>query len=170
MLPHLKQKWQELAARERALIVALAGFLLVMALYQWLWLPVQDARQEAQNQMDTAKQEWLWLVEKAPSVPGSAALRQTSVLPTDKTELMALLQKRLKQENLYDDLQQIQLSSKGVKVAFENVDAARLLRWLEGLEREAILPSKMSLSPLESEQPQEVVGKISAQIDFEVGQ
>ncbi|WP_319380143.1 type II secretion system protein GspM [Thiomicrorhabdus sp.] len=169
MLPHLKQKWQELAARERALVSGLAVFLFLSALYQFVWVPVQESNRQAQMQLQSALQEWQWLVEKAPLVPSSSSVSSVVEVPNDKTELMALLQKRLKQENLYAALQQIQLSGKGVKVVFENVDAARLLRWLENLEKEGILPGKMSLIPVESDLPEQGVGRIGAQIEFEVG-
>ncbi|MBN2648014.1 MAG: type II secretion system protein M [Thiotrichales bacterium] len=153
--------WQRLAQRERVLLQGLTVLLFWFLLYLLVWQPLQQGWQNAQQQRTLAQQQWQWLNEQIPAWQALESPKQTAAL-VDRDALMNQVQQSLRERNLQMQLQQIELTTKGVKVVFKSVDAARLFQWLAMLEQQGLVAHRAQIEPLE-------IGKAQAQIDFQLG-
>src|SRR5690606_41267386 len=62
----LRQRWHALAPRERLALAALAAFLLGLALYGGLWLPVERQRAQALADFQQQRELLAYLQARAP--------------------------------------------------------------------------------------------------------
>lgn len=161
MWTQINQAWLDLDAREQNLVKALAVFLVLAALYVFIWAPIQSNKLQAQQQLESALQEWQWLNEQLPAVEAmrSSGGASNSVPVTSQNQLMALLQKTLREQNLFKDIKTLQGTAKGGKVSFEKVDATRLFKWLSLLEQQGVTTNSLQASWLET-------GLVKAEMQF----
>lgn len=160
MWMQINQAWLKLAQREKQLVYLLALFLTAMVFYGLIWSPIQSAHNSAQQTLEKNKNEWLWLNQQAPLVAQKSEPSMKLDTQT-KTGLMSFVQDTLKSEILMHQMQELQLTNKGVKVSFNEVDAPRLFRWLSHLETQGVIAKNLQLIPLKP-------GFTQAQVEFEV--
>jgi len=151
--------WTQLAEREKRLVIGLVIFLVIMVFYSLVWSPIHSQYTQQKSALQKAETEWLWLVEQAPKVVRST--RGNTLAVHSKTALMDSLQHSLRQQNLLQFTEGLQLTNRGVKVRFEEVDAPRLFRWMGLLEQQGLTAKSMKLTPIS-------VGLTQAELLFEV--
>ncbi|BCN94321.1 hypothetical protein THMIRHAM_21060 [Thiomicrorhabdus immobilis] len=150
MWMQINQAWSALDSREQKLLKALGVFLVVVILYMLIWSPIVSNKQIAQQQLQSAQQEWQWLNNQIPAIqklPANALNANLKI--TSQTQLMTQLQSSLKQQNLFKDIKTLQSIENGGKVAFDKVDAARLFKWLSLLEQKGVATNRLQASWLE---------------------
>jgi len=162
MLMQINQAWANLNTREQYLVKALGLFLSLVLLYVIIWSPVQSSKAQAQQQLENAQTEWNWLNEQIPSVQSL----QSTVTPkmskvNNQTQLMALIQTSLKQQNLFKDIKTLQGTTQGGKIAFEKVNAMRLFKWLGQLEQQGLIADKLQTFYVEP-------GLVKADVQFKL--
>ena len=160
MWMQINQAWSKLAQREKQLVTQLMMFVAVALFYSLIWSPIYTANERVNQVLEKSKNEWVWLNQQIPLVPQLS----TNNLPLDiqsKTGLMSFVQEALKSENLMHQMQELQLTAKGVKVSFNEVDAPRFFRWLSKLESQGVMAKSMQLTPVK-------IGFTQAQLEFEV--
>ncbi len=160
MWMQINQAWSNLAQREKQLVSLLMLFLTVVLFYGLIWSPIQTANDQMKQALEKSKNDWVWLNQQAPLV-----VQQVSKNPQldiqSKTGLMSFVQSELKSGNLMHQMQELQLTEKGVKVSFNEVNAPRLFRWLSKLESQGVIAKNMQLTPIKP-------GFTQAQVEFEV--
>ncbi|HIE40012.1 MAG TPA: type II secretion system protein M [Thiomicrorhabdus sp.] len=153
--------WTQLAEREKRLVIGLVVFLVMMAFYSLVWSPIHAQYSQQKAALQKAETEWLWLVEQAPKVIQSP--RGTQLAVHSKTALMDSLQKSLRQQNLLQFTEGLNLTNRGIQVRFEEVDAPRLFRWIGGLEQQGLIAKSIKLTPVSE-------GLTEAKLLYEVAQ
>lgn len=162
MLMQINQTWSNLNTREQFLVKALAGFLSLVLLYVMIWSPVQSSNVQAQQQLENAQTEWHWLNKQIPAVQNVKSTTTSNVSKVgNQTQLMALIQTSLKQQNLFKDIKTLQGTSQGGKVDFEKVNAMRLFKWLAQLEQQGLITDKLQTYYLEP-------GLVKADVQFKL--
>ena len=160
MLMQINQAWTNLNTREQYLVKALGFFLGLVLLYVMIWSPVQSSKVQAQQQLENAKTEWNWLNEQIPAVQNLKSTVTPQMSKVDnQTQLMALIQTSLKQQNLFKDIKTLQGTTQGGKIAFEKVNAMRLFKWLAQLEQQGLIADKLQTIYLEP-------GLVKADVQF----
>jgi len=144
MLMQINQAWTNLNTREQYLVKALGLFLSLVLLYVMIWSPVQSSKVEAQQQLENAQTEWQWLNEQIPAVQSVTSTVTPKMSKVEnQTQLMALIQTSLKQQNLFKDIKTLQGTTQGGKIAFEKVNAMRLFKWLAQLEQRGLIADRL---------------------------
>jgi len=144
MLMQINQTWANLNTREQYLVKALGLFLSLVLLYVMIWSPIQSGKERAQQQLENAQTEWNWLNEQIPAVQNMKPTTTPKMSKVDnQTQLMALIQTSLKQQNLFKDIKTLQDTTKGGKIVFEKVNAMRLFKWLAELEQQGLIADKL---------------------------
>ncbi len=163
-LQPLKVYWAGLAPREQMLLKALAVVLGVLLLYWLLWSPIESAQQQAQQKLESARKEWLWLNEQQSKLAAQPNRIQPARVDS-QARLTSYLQQQLRQQNLSKYLSQMVTvktgRNDGVEVVFDEVPAPRFFRWLSKMEKEGVYSTKASMQPIKK-------GVISARVQFEV--
>lgn len=162
MLMQINQVWTNLNTREQYLVKVLGLFLSLVLLYVMIWSPVQSSKAQAKQQLENAQTEWNWLNEQIPAVHNF----KTTVTPKmskvdNQTQLMALIQTSLKQQNLFKDIKTLQGTTQGGKIAFEKVNAMRLFKWLAQLEQQGLIADKLQTFYVEP-------GLVKADVQFKL--
>lgn len=162
MWMQINQAWSKLAQREKQLGMLLILFLTVVLFYSLIWSPIHTANDRMTQTLDKAKNEWVWLNQQAPLV-AQQPTKNPQLDIQSKAGLMSFVQEELKSENLMHQMQELQLTAKGVKVSFNEVNAPRLFRWLSKLESQGVIAKNMQLTPIKA-------GFTQSQVEFEVMQ
>ncbi len=162
MWMQVNQAWSKLAQREKQLITLLMLFLTVVLFYSLIWSPIHTENDHVKQTIEKAKHEWVWLNQQAPLVAQSPTKNPQLDIQSE-TGLMSFVQEELKSENLMHQMQELQLTAKGVKISFNEVNAPRLFRWLSKLESQGVIAKNMQLTPIRA-------GFTQAQVEFEVMQ
>lgn len=149
MWMQINQAWSKLAQREKQLGMLLILFLTVVLFYSLIWSPIHTANDRMTQTLDKAKNEWVWLNQQAPLV-AQQPTKNPQLDIQSKAGLMSFVQEELKSENLMHQMQELQLTAKGVKVSFNEVNAPRLFRWLSKLESQGVIAKNMQLTPIKA--------------------
>lgn len=162
MLMQINQWWLAREARERSLLTALAGFLVVVLFYLLLWSPMQQAKQNAELKLQNAQQTWEWLNQQVPLVERTGSQNQNNKPAVEnQSQLLRLVQNSLRQQNLFKDIKSVKGVSKGAEVRFDEVSASRLFRWLAELEQKGVSSSDLKVSYIAAD-------KVKAKIEFKL--
>lgn len=156
----LFQTWQALSQRDQRAVLILGGVLFVAVLYFLIWLPSEEANQQAQQKLTVSQQKWDWLNDQIPKVAQRAPILPASSLKTADA-LMQFIQTQLHQLNLYQQIEHIETQGQKIVVEFKEVSAPRLFRWLSQQEQQGLVADSAHLKPLTS-------GTVSAEVIFEV--
>lgn len=162
MWSQIEQAWSQLAERERKMVLGLGVFLLAALFYLLVWQPLHERAQSAQQAVERAQGEWQWLrdeVVKNPRQQTSGAVLQFET----QSQLMATIQKTLRDENLQGFMESITPSKRAIKVSFKSVPAPRLFRWLSGLEKRGLISQQLQVVPVET-------GMVEVSVSFEAQQ
>ena len=159
MLMQINQWWIALDARERKLLSFLAAFIALVLLYVLLWSPLMNAQQQAQLKLNNAQQTWQWLNQQVPLVeqqlvPSSQA-KASRV--NNQNELLSVVQKSLRQQNLFKDIKTVKGVTQGAEVRFDEVTASRLFRWLARLEQQGVVADELSVVYVSADRVKAVV-------------
>ncbi|GAB6069259.1 hypothetical protein JCM30760_03560 [Thiomicrorhabdus hydrogeniphila] len=151
MWMQINQAWLSLDAREQMLLKVLAGFLLLVLLYLFIWSPITSHKKQAETQLKNSQQEWQWLNQQ---VPAAQALQSSmggvnQIKVTSQNSLMSLLQNSLREQNLFKDVKTLEGVAKGGNVTFEKVNATRLFKWLSLIEQQGAVPATLQMVWLE---------------------
>ncbi|MDA3807483.1 MAG: type II secretion system protein GspM [Thiomicrorhabdus sp.] len=162
MWMQIKQSWSNLAQREKQLVTLLMVFLTFVLFYSLIWFPIQSENDRMKLAVEKSSNEWVWLNQQASLVTQQTVGSPRLDIQT-KTELMRFVQDELKSENLMHQMQELQLTAKGVTVSFNEVNAPRFLRWLSKLESQGLIAKNIQLMPIKA-------GFAKARVEFEVVQ
>jgi len=159
----LIELWQELASRERLLLMVLAAVLLVGLSYQMVWSPLSEAI-DVEKQRRTALQQSLLRIENIMQQLPAHSVEQPAATHDDAnlSPLVALIDALLKQSELNIETVRIQaLTTDIVELEFEKVAFDNLIPWLATLEQEqAVLVAEIIL------QQNEKIGMVKAKINL----
>ncbi|MDG6777325.1 type II secretion system protein GspM [Thiomicrorhabdus sp. zzn3] len=162
MWSQIEQAWSQLAERERKMVLGLAVFLLVTLFYVLVWQPLHERAHSAQQSVQRAQGEWQWLREeviKHPRQHSSGAVLQFET----QSQLMATIQRTLRDENLQGFMESITPSKRAIRVSFKSVPAPRLFRWLSGMEKRGLISQQLQIVPVGT-------GMVEVMVSFEAQQ
>lgn len=152
--------WMQLATREQRMLGLLGVFGVAVLFYALLWQPLQQQHSAAQQALLSAKAQWEWLsgeVQAHPRQTDAAARLEVKTA----SQLIAHLQKSLREAGLQPFMETMTPNQKGVSVRFARVPAPALTRWLSQLEEYGLVSHQLRLVTLGS-------GLVEAMVQFEV--
>lgn len=123
--------WQERTSRERALLMVAGGLCLLVALYQFGWMPLADYRARAAARLAAADRLYVDVAQGARLV---AAARQDDQ-KADARPLRLLASANARDMGLA--ITRLQPSGEEeLSIWFDHVDSRLLWRWLVALQRD----------------------------------
>jgi len=133
MKSELKERWQQLAPREKQLLIIMSVVILITLFYFSLWKPLQTGIEDGQLRIKAQTQALTEIRKQAAEVRqlrASGAGKHTTV--KDSTSLLGLIERSAKQKKIKGSLQKVQPEGqREVRVWMENVSFDQLISWLE---------------------------------------
>ena len=153
MLMQINQWWLALEQRERKLLKLMGGFLAAVIFYVAIYSPIMNAQRQTEQALQNAQQQWQWLNDQTPRLQqyGSSSIGAKADIKT-AGELVSLLQKTLRSQNLFKDVKTLKEITNGAEVSFDDVQTSRVFRWLGALEQQGVIADKLQMTRLQEDQ------------------
>lgn len=137
--PHWQQtvqRWQHLSKRERYLIIATGWLFLIVALYQFIWLPLTEAITRYKQDIMTDQEVLSYMQVAAPRI--LAAKGQTKPSATLNAEMfLPTVENTLKENGMSSVVSELSLTNDNqVSVVFKEVEFDSLMQWLVDLRKQ----------------------------------
>jgi len=160
----MKERWQQLAPREKQLLILMSVVVLITLFYFALWKPLKTGIEDGELRIKAQTRALMEIRKQAAEVRqlrASGAASRTTV--KDSSSLLGLIERSAKQKNIKGSLQKVQPEGqREVRVWMENVAFDQLISWLDLLtNRYGIQISEISLE--HSNTPGIVSGRILLQ-------
>jgi len=160
----LKERWQQLAPREKQLLILMSVVVLITLFYFSLWKPLKTGIEDGELRIKAQTRALTEIRKQAAEVRqlrASGAGNRNTV--KDSTSLLGLIERSAKQKNIKGGLQKVQPEGqREVRVWMENVSFDQLISWLDLLSnRHGIKINDISLE--RSNTPGIVSGRILLQ-------
>ncbi|MCO7260499.1 type II secretion system protein GspM [Dickeya zeae] len=127
----LRRRWQIMSQRERMMMLACGGLVVLCLLYYLLWSPWQESARQWQMTIDRERQTARWMQQQAPRLPPpEGARRQIAGRDISLTVLVPQSAARFGITVLRMQPQESQVS-----VTLARSDFNNLLHWLAELEQ-----------------------------------
>lgn len=144
----LAQRWQVLPARDRAALLILGLFLLVVVLYLGLWQPAHRYAHDARADFEQQRALHAYMLGRAPEVRGQDQSPRPVV---DAARLQGLVTASAAEQGLV--IERLDAESAGaVQVSLQPVAFDQLLRWLQVLEGQGVRVEEAGLERREQGQ------------------
>jgi general secretion pathway protein M len=161
----LKQRWSQLQARERRILLVGALALILLGGYSLVWEPYVDSR--ARLERDVAEQRALleWMERSAREVQALRGGRPAGGAASGQS-LLALADGSARAQGLGSALQRVEPDgANGVRVWLEQAPFDDVLRWLDKLSSERGVRVSSFATERRAEQP----GRVDVRIVLEGG-
>ena len=172
LLTPLLTQWLALAPRERRMIGLMGAVMGVALVYFLVWLPLEQARTQAQAQKQWAQQQHQWLNTQLRQMPATS--RQAPAMPDawrSQAGLLGWLQQQVRQAQLHPQLQSLTPlganranggNPPGVRLSFEAVNANALYQLLARIEQQGLSPRRLEMEATEQS------GRVDARLAYRV--
>ena len=129
----MRERWQQLQNRERALIMLAAIVIAVVLFWTLLWEPLQQSRQDHRARIIEQQSLLLWLQSIEPEVQ-RLRTEQIGTASSSNRSPISLIDQTARAAGLAGSLQRIEpAAGNQVRVVFEQVEFAALMNWLDQL-------------------------------------
>ncbi len=154
----LGQRWQHLPSRERAALLALAGFLALVLLYMFVWQPTVQRLERARSYYESQQVLYTYIQENAPRARGLAQTK-TVLAPEQLQGLVttSAQQRGLNLERLDND------GSSGLLISLAKAPFEPLLLWLSELQSQGVRLSEVNFDKAET-------GKVDAKVTLQAAE
>ncbi len=144
----MKERWQQLAPREKQLLILMSVVVLITLFYFALWKPLKTGIEDGELRIKAQTRALMEIRKQAAEVRqlrSSGAASDTTV--KDSSSLLGLIERSAKQKKIKGGLQKVQPEGeREVRVWMENVSFDQLISWLDLLtNRYGIQISEISL-------------------------
>lgn len=144
----MKERWQQLALREKQLLIIMSVVVLITLFYFALWKPLKTGIEKNQLHLKAQTHALMKIRQQAAEVRqlrSAGAGKQTII--EDSSSLLGLIERSAKQKHINGNLQKVQPEGqREVRVWMENVPFDQLISWLDLLSnRYALQISEISL-------------------------
>ncbi|HEB55874.1 MAG TPA: type II secretion system protein M [Gammaproteobacteria bacterium] len=144
----MKERWQQLAPREKQLLILMSVVVLITLFYFALWKPLKTGIEDGQLRLRAQTHALIKIRQQAAEVRqlrSTGAGKQTLI--EDSSSLLGLIERSAKQKNINGNLQKVQPEGqREVRVWMENVSFDQLISWLDLLSsRYAIQITEISV-------------------------
>lgn len=147
------QHWQQLPARDRSMLLGLAGGAALLLFYAFVWLPL-ERKLDASNARYQQEREFLsYLQEQAPTLRRAAPHARSSLSPE---RLQGVVTSTAQQHGLV--LERLDSEGSGrLLIALAQAPFDNIVRWLQELEEQGVTLFEVSLE-------RSGVGKVDARL------
>lgn len=129
----MRERWQQLQARERGLIVLAAIVIAIVLIWLLLWEPLLQARENHRARIVEQQSLLLWLQSIEPEVSRLRAEQSSTALSNNRSPI-GRIDQSARNAGLAGALQRIEpAAGNQVRVVFEQVEFAALMNWLSRL-------------------------------------
>ncbi|MEM1080105.1 MAG: type II secretion system protein GspM [Pseudomonadota bacterium] len=129
----MRDRWQQMQTRERALIVLAGVVLTLVLLWVLLWEPLVKANEQRRTQIVEQQSLLLWLQSIEPDVQQLRANRPQASAPSNRSPI-GLIDQTARNAGMAAGLQRIEpAAGNQVRVVLEQVEFSRLMDWLSEL-------------------------------------
>lgn len=158
----LLDRWQNLEAREKKLLLIGAGLGVIFILYHFIWQPVVNKRQRLQEQLYYQQQLLSTLKQQQQQI---IQLRATQQQKSTQQVSMRSLEQALSDHQLTSNIKQIrQLNATQVSLSFSHVSFNELMQWLVyKLEKSSVFVLEFNV------QQTKTTGLVNAELLLRIG-
>ena len=155
--------WEGLASRERRIVGATGGLLVLAILFLLVLEPALDRRADLRSQLQQLVNEHAWMEAHAPAVGAHAAVPGPSPAARPGGSPLGVVDVSARAARLGPALRRVRPLETGVEVELEGASWAALMRWLGDIEsRHGLRIDSLSIDRgTES-------GRVNAQVRIEV--
>jgi len=129
----MKERWQQLAPREKQLLIFMSVVVLITLFYFALWKPLKTGIEDGELRIKAQTRALMEIRKQAAEVRqlrSSGAGSGTTV--KDSSSLLGLIERSAKQKKIKGSLQKVQPEGeREVRVWMENVSFDQLISWLD---------------------------------------
>ena len=154
--------WEGLAARERRIVAAAGGVLLLAILFLFVLEPALERRADLRVQLQQLVNEHAWMEAQAPAVRARAAAPGATPAARPGSSPLGVVDVSARAAGLGPALRRVRPLETGVEAELEGAAYTALLRWLGTLESRHGLRVE-SLSVDRGAEP----GRVNAQLRIE---
>lgn len=122
----MKEKWQNLNAREQKLVIGMAVVVICFLFYSMIWQPLNDGIEKAQKKVDRQTELLAWVKEKTEIAKQSKSNRRSS-----GGSISSIVSKTAKRNNVV--ITRIQPTGDDIQVWIDQVVFSHFLQWLNQL-------------------------------------
>ncbi len=133
MKNNIKERWQQLAPREKQLLIIMSITIVISLFYFAFWKPLKTGIEDAELRLKAQTRTLTEIRKQAAEVRqlrASGIGNNSSI--KDSTSLLGLIERSAKQKKIKQSLQKVQPEGqKEVRVWMENVSFDLLISWLD---------------------------------------
>jgi general secretion pathway protein M len=161
----MKEWFNSLDARERKIVISGGVIVLLLSIYFLGWEPVANNIQRLKKSNAENQQALVWMKEKASEVKRLNPGKNDNLQGFEGQSLLGVIDKTAKENKLGSAIKRVQPEGKSkALVRMENAEFNRVIRWMEGLQRQQGIDVVSSVIERQSE-----TGLVNARIIFTVG-
>lgn len=145
----MKERWNELALREKQIVSAGAFVVSLLLLYVLIWLPLTNKLDELRNKIRHNQELLIWMQDADKNIQAleKAPAKNPTVHATGS--LLSIVQKQINGTTFVSNLTQLhQVDSESIALSFQKVEFDRLIQWLTPfLQHYGLTIVQMSVTP-----------------------
>jgi general secretion pathway protein M len=131
-----------LQERERRILVLGGAALVLVLAYGLVWLPLQEAREQAREAIARSEATLTWMRQAAAEV---VALRRAGVTEPDERPLLSIVDSTAKGSGLQEAIRRIQpVGQNDVRVNLDGAAYSDLVAWLAALQGRGVKAVELS--------------------------
>lgn len=139
----MRRWWQGLQERERRIMMLGAFALMVVLGYGLIWLPLQEAREQARKDLARSESTLTWTRQAAAQI---ISLRGSGRAEPDNRPLLSIVDSTAKRSGLQDGIRRIQpIGQSDVRVSLDGASYRALVAWLAQLHGKGVKAVELSL-------------------------
>ena len=145
----MKDRWNQLALRERQTLSVGGFFLCAFLIYILLWVPLTERTNLLRKQI-TANQNLLtWMQEADKRIQLLEKTTQEKPLTHTEGSLLSIVQKQINRTPLVSALTDLhQLETDSVQLTFQKVSFDQLMKWLIQItDQEGLVITQLTVTP-----------------------
>lgn len=143
----MKERWQQLAPREKQMLIVMGVVLAITLIYFMFWKPLKTGIEDGELRVKAQTRALAEIRKQAAEVRQLRASGAANRTVKDSSSLLGLIERSAKQKKIKRSLQKVQPEGeRNVRLWMENVSFDQLISWLDLLSNQyGIQISEISL-------------------------
>lgn len=144
----MKERWNNLALREKQFVIIGVIIIAVFLLYEWIWSPLQQNVMTLRGKIHEQEQVLVWMQSADQRMLSLEKNIKAHTLPAT-TSLLGIVQKASVTSPLAKQITELkQVENNAVRLGFQKVNFDELISWLIQIWREqGLIISEASIKP-----------------------
>lgn len=145
----MKEWWNNLALREKQMLVLGAFAIGIFLIYILLWSPLQNKVSSLRNQIQHSQELLAWMKDADKQIQALEKNSQKKSGSKATGSILSIVQKQIKTSPVASDLSQLhQVENDSVELSFKKVNFDKLMEWLIPFtQKQGLVISQITVKP-----------------------